>query len=135
MLAVSAVQMKSVLIELRFTEVLLREVIFMETSLVKDIFSLASCVSKIESVANIKKYKFDLKIQISRPGNIRLTVPYGSHSLELSSVCTLEAGPIFPSSSQAAALCYHAPSWLRFHYIPGLCRQLHKLLLVVEFDW
>lgn len=82
----------------------------METSLVKDIFSLASSVSKIESVANIKKYKFDLKIQISRSGNIRLTVPYGSHSLELSSVCTLESGPIFPSSSQAAALCYRAPS-------------------------
>ena len=70
MLVVSAVQIKSVLIGLRFTEVLLRELIFMEASLVKDIFSLAGSVSKIESVANIKKYKFDIKIHISRPGNI-----------------------------------------------------------------
>ena len=62
MLVVSAVQIKSVLIGLRFTEVLLREVIFMEASLVKDIFSLAGSVSKIESVANIKMRSSYIKV-------------------------------------------------------------------------
>lgn len=54
MVTVSAVQMKRILIGLGFSEVLLREVIIMEAYLVKDIFSLAGSVYKIESVASIK---------------------------------------------------------------------------------
>lgn len=63
MVAVSAIQMRSILIGLRFSKVFLREAIFLEASLVKDIFSLAGSVLKLESAANIKKYKCDIKIK------------------------------------------------------------------------
>ena len=54
MLAVSAAQMKSILIELRFTEALFREVIFMEASLVKDIFGLAAVFRKLNELPTLK---------------------------------------------------------------------------------
>ena len=54
MLAVSAAQMKSILIELRFTEALFREVIFMEAPLVKGIFGLAAVFQKLYQFPTLK---------------------------------------------------------------------------------